>query len=76
MSSRDREKRCDAENKTLRVALGIALLFSGLAGTVVLLMVTRVISIQVALLMLVALLGMYVGFGILILVYRLVSKLE
>jgi hypothetical protein len=64
------------KNKTLRVALGIALLFSGLAGTVVLLMVTRVISIQVALLMLVALLGMYVGFGILILVYRLVSKLE
>jgi hypothetical protein len=64
------------KNKALRVALGIALLFSGLAGTVVLLMVTRVISIQVALLMLVALLGMYVGFGILILVYRLVSKLE
>lgn len=64
------------KNKTLRVAVGFALLFSGLAGTVVLLMVTRVISIQVALLMLVALLGMYVGFGILILVYRLVSKLE
>ncbi len=64
------------KNKTLRVAVSYAILFSGLAGTVVLLMVTRVVSIQVALLMLVALLGMYVGFGILILVYRLISKLE
>lgn len=64
------------KNKTLRVAVGIAALFTGLAGTVVLLMVMRVISIQVALLMLVALLGMYVGFGILVLVYRLISKLE
>ena len=65
-----------AMNSTLKIALGMAALFTGLAGTVILLMVNRVISIQVALLMLVALLGMYVGFGILILVYRLVSKLE
>ena len=63
-------------NSTLKIALGMAALFTGLAGTVILLMVTRVVSIQVALLMLVALLGMYVGFGILILVYRLISKLE
>ena len=54
----------------------MAALFTGLAGTVILLMVNRVVSIQVALLMLVALLGMYVGFGILILTYRLISKLE
>jgi hypothetical protein len=65
-----------AKSKTLKVAVGIAMLFSGLAGTIVLLMVTRVVSIQVALLMLVALLAMYVGFGILVLVYRLISKLE
>jgi hypothetical protein len=63
-------------NSTLKIALGMAALFTGLAGTVILLMVNRVVSIQVALLMLVALLGMYVGFGILILVYRLISKLE
>ena len=63
-------------NSTLKIALGMAALFTGLAGTVILLMVYRVVSIQVALLMLVALLGMYVGFGILILVYRLISKLE
>jgi len=65
-----------AMNSTLKIALGMAALFTGLAGTVILLMVNRVISIQVAMLMLVALLGMYVGFGILILVYRLISKLE
>ncbi len=63
-------------NSTLKIALGMAALFTGLAGIVILLMVNRVVSIQVALLMLVALLGMYVGFGILILVYRLISKLE
>jgi hypothetical protein len=61
---------------TLRVALIFGFALLGLSGTVVTLMVMRVISIQVALLMLVALLGMYVGFGILALVYRLVSKLE
>ncbi len=63
-------------SKTLKVALGIAVLFCSLAGTIILLMVTSVVSIQMALLMLVALLGMYVGFGILALVYRLISKLE
>jgi hypothetical protein len=36
----------------------------------------RIISLGVAILMLVALVGMYVGFGILIAVYRLISKLE
>jgi hypothetical protein len=65
-----------SKNSTLKIALGMAGLFTGLAGTVILLMVTRVISIQVALLMLVAWLAMYIGFGILILVYRLISKLE
>jgi hypothetical protein len=36
----------------------------------------KVISLGVAMLMLVALVGMYVGFGILIAVYRLINKLE
>ena len=34
------------------------------------------ISFEMAMLMLVALLGMYIGFGILIAVYRLIDKLE
>jgi hypothetical protein len=36
----------------------------------------KIISFEMAILMLVALLAMYVGFGILIAVYRLIGKLE
>ena len=36
----------------------------------------KIISFEMAILMLVALLGMYLGFGILIAVYRLITKLE
>lgn len=35
-----------------------------------------VVSLELGLLMLICLLGMYVGFGILIAVYQLVNKLE
>jgi hypothetical protein len=41
-----------------------------------LLRVTKIIGFELAMLMLVALLGMYVGFGVLIAVYRFVRKLE
>jgi len=37
---------------------------------------TRVITPQLGLLLLIALAGLYVGFGILILAYRLISKLD
>jgi hypothetical protein len=63
-------------NRTLKVAAGIAASFIGLAGTVIYLALAKIISFGVAILMLVALVGMYVGFGILIAVYRLISKLE
>ena len=36
----------------------------------------EIIGFEMALLMLVALLGMYVGFGILIAVYRLIARLD
>jgi len=36
----------------------------------------KIISIEIAKLMLVGLLAMYVGFGVLIAVYRLIAKLE
>jgi hypothetical protein len=62
-------------NKTLVLA-GIAASFAGLAGTIILLLVTKIISLAMAKLMLVALLAMYIGFGILIGVYRLIRKLE
>jgi hypothetical protein len=63
-------------NRTLKVIAGIAASFTGLAGTIIFLSAAKIISLGVAILMLVALVGMYVGFGILIAVYRLINKLE
>ena len=63
-------------NRALKVVAGIVISFTGLVGTIILLSATKIISFQMAMLMLVALLGMYIGFGILIAVYRLISKLE
>jgi hypothetical protein len=63
-------------NTTLKVVAGIVVSFTSLAGTIILLLVTKIISFAMAMLMLVALLGMYIGFGILIAVYRLIGKLE
>lgn len=58
------------------VVAGIAASFIGLAGTIIYLSVAKIISSGMAILMLVALVGMYVGFGVLIAVYRLISKLD
>jgi uncharacterized membrane protein YeaQ/YmgE (transglycosylase-associated protein family) len=63
-------------NRTLKVVAGVAASFIGLVGTIIFLSVMKIISVEVAKLMLVALVGMYVGFGILIAVYRLIRKLE
>lgn len=64
------------KNKTLAVVAGIAASFIGLAGAIIYLSVAKIISSGMAILMLVALVGMYVGFGVLIAVYRLISKLD
>jgi hypothetical protein len=58
------------------IVLGVITLFMGLVATVVLLRMTNVIGFQVAMLMLAALLGLYVGIGILVAVYRFMSTLE
>ena len=63
-------------NRTLKVVAGIAASFAGLVGMIIFLSEMKIISIEMAKLMLVALLGMYVGFGILIAVYRLIGKLK
>jgi hypothetical protein len=65
-----------AKNRTLKVVAGIAASFAGLVGTIIFLAEKRIISFEMAILMLVGLLAMYVGFGILIAVYRLMGKLE
>ena len=63
-------------NKTLRTVAGIAVSFTGLVATIIFLSEMKIISVEMAKLMLVALLAMYIGFGILIAVYRLIDKLE
>ncbi len=65
-----------ARNRTLKVVAGIAVSFIGLVATIIFLSEVKVISFGVSKLMLVALLGMYVGFGILIAIYRLIRKLD
>jgi hypothetical protein len=63
-------------NRTLKVVAGIAASFIGLVGMIIFLSEMKIISLEMAKLMLVALLGMYVGFGILIAVYRFIGKLK
>jgi len=63
-------------NRTLRTVAGIAASFIGLVGTIIFLSEMKIISFEMAKLMLVAVLGMYVGFGVLIAVYRLIAKLK
>ncbi len=65
-----------ARNRTLKVVAGIAVSFMGFVATIIFLSETKIISFGIAKLMLVALLGMYVGFGILIAIYRLIRKLD
>ncbi len=59
-----------------KLAALIALSFTGLVALVIGLAVYRVVTPQLALLMLIALAGLYIGFGILFLVHRLVDRLE
>jgi hypothetical protein len=63
-------------NRTLIVVAAIVVSFTGLVGTIVLLLESKIISFGMAMLMIVALLGMYIGFGFLIAVYRLIGKLD
>jgi len=63
-------------SRVLKVVAGIVVSFSALAGTIILLSQMEIISFAMAKLMLAALLGMYVGFGMLIAAYRLIDKLE
>jgi ABC-type uncharacterized transport system fused permease/ATPase subunit len=63
-------------HRTLKVVAGIAASFTGLVATIIFLWEMKIIGSEIAKLMLVALLGMYVGFGILIAIYRLIGKLK
>jgi hypothetical protein len=62
--------------RKLKIAAAVSASFTVLAVTIIVLMLRRVVTFQMAMLMLVALVGLYVGFGVLIAVYRLIAKLE
>ena len=62
--------------KKLLIAAAVSLSFMGIVVLIMALLLKGVITFQLALLMLVALLGLYFGFGVLIFVYRFVSRLE
>jgi hypothetical protein len=62
--------------KSLRIALGVGGVFMALIALIIFLRAKSVITTQMAILMFVAMLGLYVGFGALIAIYRFVSKLE
>jgi hypothetical protein len=63
-------------NRALKAVAAIVISFTGLVGAIVLLFEMKIITFEMAMLMLVALLAMYVGFGILIAVYRFIGRLE
>jgi uncharacterized membrane protein len=65
-----------ARFRTLIIVVGVVASFIGLAGTIVFLSASTIVTPTLAKLMLVALLGLYFGFGILIAVYRLLRKME
>ena len=65
-----------AANRTLKVVAGVLLSFAGFAATIIVLAAMEIIRTGVAMLLLVALFGMYVGFGALIAIYRLIDKLD
>ena len=64
------------KQKNILYVVGAMTIFAGLVTGVFVLVRTGVINSAVGLLMLISLLGMYVGFGILIAAYRLILKLE
>ena len=65
-----------AKNRTLKIVALVGASIAILATAIIFLLVADIITLPMAILMLVALLGLYVGFGILIAVYRLIQRME
>jgi F0F1-type ATP synthase assembly protein I len=61
---------------TLKAVSLVAVIFVGISVGIFAAAFLGYITVQLALLLLVALLGMYLGFGILIAVYRFTSRLK
>lgn len=65
-----------ANHRNVKIAAAVAGSFTVLCAAVIYFMLRRTLSFQLALLMLVALVGLYFGFGVLFLVYRFTSRLK
>lgn len=65
-----------AKARNIKIALSIVFSYLALIALDIYLAVNQILTPQQAGLMAVMLFGMYVGFGILIAVYRLINKLE
>jgi hypothetical protein len=65
-----------SDKKKLKIAALVSLSFTGIVVLVMVLLVKGVVTFQMALLMLVALLGLYFGFGVLIALYRFTGRLK
>ena len=63
-------------HRTLKVVAGIAASFIVLAGTIIFLSQAEMIGFEMSMLMLAALVGIYVGTGIIVAVYLLIAKLD
>ena len=66
----------NGKKSVLRTLAVVASTFVGFLGMIIILRLYNLISPQVALLMLIALLGLYFGVGVLVVAYRLVVRLE
>jgi hypothetical protein len=63
-------------NRALKIAAGLAVSLTSLVVLILVLLAKGVVTFQMALLMFVALVGLYFGFGVLIAVYRFIARLE
>ncbi len=66
----------DKKRKRLLIWLGVVGSFIAFVGLLVFLAASEIVTLEMARLMFSALLGMYVGFGFLFLVYLLVRNME
>ncbi len=64
------------KTRTVVVAAGTVVSFAALAAGIIVLARMQIIGVELAMLSLVALVGLYVGFGLLIAIYRLVRRME
>ena len=63
-------------NRGRKIAAAASGVFSALVILILVLLANGVVTLQLALLMVVALVGLYFGFGVLIWIYRFVAKLD